>query len=125
MKRLPERLEKAKFDYIQYYEGLGEIGEIEFFKTNFSNGNIPLWVDIKLKKSREHFIDFMEKINITCRPFWPAIYSQKAYRKYSTRRLKNTDEIASNGLWLPSGPGKSKSDIERVISEIKNYFRKH
>ena len=69
--------------------------------------------------------DFMEKINITCRPFWPGIYSEKAYSKYSTRRLKNTDEIASNGLWLPSGPGKSKSDIERVISEIKNYFKKN
>ena len=125
LKRLPERLEKAKLDYIQYYEGLGEISEIEFFETNFSNGNIPLWVDIKLKRSREHFIDFMEKINITSRPFWPGIYSQKAYRKYSTRRLKNTDEIASNGLWLPSGPGKRKSDIERVISEIKKYFRKN
>ena len=94
-KLLAERLGIPFLDSRDLFFREHRISEIEFFKTNFSAGNVPLWVDIKLKRSREHFIDFMEKINITCRPFWPAIYSQKAYRKYSTRRLRNTDEITS------------------------------
>ena len=66
----------------------------------------------------------MQNKNITCRPFWPPINCQKPYIKYSNKKLKNSEQIASNGLWLPSGPGKTKSDIFRVITEIKNYFNK-
>jgi len=122
LKNLSKRLEKAKIDYRQYFEGLEEINEIEFFKTNFEDGNIPLWVDIKFKGNRERFIEYMSTKNITCRPFWPPIHKQSGYKKFHTSPLPNTEKISSNGLWLPSGPNKTKKDIKRVINEIKKFF---
>ena len=122
LKNLSKRLEKAKIDFIQYSEGLEEINEIEFFKTNLEDGNVPLWVDIKFKGNRESFIEYMDTKNITCRPFWPPIHKQNGYKKFYTSPLPNTEEVSSNGLWLPSGPNKTKKDINRVINEIKKFF---
>jgi len=125
LKKLSERLNKAKIDYTQYSEGLEEINEIEFFKTNFEDGNVPLWVDIKFEGNRERFIEYMDSKNITCRPFWPPIHTQKGYEKFcKAQQFPNTEKIASKSLWLPSGPGKTKLDIEKVIKEVKRYFKK-
>jgi len=121
-KRLPERLEKAKRHFMQYREGLSDIPALKFVRTDMENGTIPLWVDAIIDGEREKFFHYMREQQIICRPFWPAMHIQDAYRTDRTRSLPVTERIAETGLWFPSGAGKTESDIDRVINATRKYF---
>lgn len=122
LNRLPHRLERAKQHFQQYKDALASVTQLKFIDTNMSAGTVPLWVDAIIDGDREAFIKHMREKNISIRPFWPAMHIQDAYKSKTTKELPITENIADQGLWLPSGAGKSEQDIQRVIDEIKQYF---
>jgi dTDP-4-amino-4,6-dideoxygalactose transaminase len=122
LKRLPERLEKAKRHFRQYREGLSDIPALRFVETDMENGTVPLWADAIIDGGREEFLQYMRGLQITCRPFWPAMHIQDAYKTDATRLLPVTERIAESGLWFPSGAGKTEDDISRVIEAARKYF---
>lgn len=122
LKQLPGRLERAKKHFLQYKDALANIAQLNFIDTDYSAGTVPLWVDVIIDGDREEFIAHMRQKNIDVRPFWPAMHIQDAYKTENTPRLPITEKIAEQGLWLPSGAGKTEQDIQRVIHQVKQYF---
>jgi dTDP-4-amino-4,6-dideoxygalactose transaminase len=123
LKRLPERLEKAKREFLQYREGLSEVEQLKFVATDMADGQVPLWVDAIVEGDREAFIQYMREHNIVCRPFWPAMHIQDAYRTPDTEPLPVVEKMADQGIWFPSGFGKTEADITRVVETARNYFK--
>ena len=122
VERLPHRLERAKQHFQLYKYELADITQLNFIDTDLSTGTVPLWVDVIMDGDREAFISHMREQNIDVRPFWPAMHIQDAYKSLKTPQLPVSEKMAEQGLWLPSGAGKTEQDIQRVIDEVKQYF---
>src|SRR5262249_31100290 len=102
--RLPQRLELARRQYRRYRSALGGFPGISFLATDMDGGTVPLWVDALVDDARG-LIEFLRRLNIDCRPFWPAIHTQPCYARVED--FRHATHAARHGVWLPSGPGKS------------------
>ena len=121
LEKLPDRLEKAKNDFQLYFDGMKSIKHIHFFKTDIENGTVPLWVDALVDSDRDVFIKNMRK-KYRMSPILPSIHLQDVYSKVEKLHLPISEKIANKGLWFPSGAGKGREDIERVIQATKEFF---
>jgi perosamine synthetase len=115
LRRLPERLERARAQYRRYAEGLGDAPGLAFVPTAMERGSVPLWVDV-LADDAEALIAFLGAQQIEGRRIWPALHTQWPYR--TAGEFPHASTAAEHGLWLPSGPGKSEADIERVVGAV-------
>jgi perosamine synthetase len=118
--RIEQRLAKAVRHFKMYRDGLAHLPGIQFIETHFDQGTVPLWVDALVERSAE-LIEFLRQRQIDCRPFWPAIHEQIPYK--TSYELPNTSLAAKNGIWFPSGAGKSDQDVERVIAAATEFFQ--
>jgi perosamine synthetase len=124
MKKLEWRVERKKQIYKLYRKLLQGIDQIKFIDTNLGNCS-PWFIDILLsdREIRNRLVAFLSERGIGTRPFYPAIHTQPPY-SYVKGDFQNSEYISMRGLWLPSSSFLSDEDIERVCTEIKDYFKK-
>ncbi len=118
-RRLQERLDNVTRQYNTYKQGLEGLPGIRFIETDIKNGAVPLWVDA-LTDDASGLIAFLKDRNIDCRPFWPTIHTQEPYRL--AHDLPHASLAARQGVWFPSGAGKTEDDVRTVISAVRNFL---
>lgn len=67
-------------------------------------------------------VNALTKVNIGTRPFFWCMHEQPVFQEmglFKNEKYPNSERIARNGFYLPSGLGLSKADIEYVIENLK------
>jgi len=118
LKLLPERIEKIKKIYQTYVEGLSGIPFITLIPVNLDTGEVPVYVEA-LCESRERLIDFLAAMGIQCRPFYPDLNHARYFN--DSGHYANSEVFGRAGLYLPAGPEQPISNVERVISAIREF----
>ena len=114
-----------------YQKGLESIKNIylPLKKNNFSK-NIYWVFGVVLKTrnriKREDICKKLLKQGIETRPFFWPIHKQpvfKPYQKKEKLHLKNSEYIAKNGFYLPSGTALKLKQIKYIIQEVKKIMK--
>jgi len=66
--------------------------------------------------NRDKMIEKLEAGGIESRPFFYPIHHLPPYK--GGQSLPVAESLSASGMNLPSGPGLTESDIERVVSSI-------
>ena len=123
MKKLPWRVERKREIYALYQKLLHDVEQIQYIDTDLADCS-PWFIDILLEseKERNNLMQSLSEKGIGTRPFYPPIHTQPPYA-YVKGDFANTESVSSRGLWLPSSSFLTNEDIDRVCTEIKNFFR--
>lgn len=125
MEVIEDRIKTTKKINDLYKKELGEffLGFQEERETDRSNK----WLScafLKPEYNPQDLIDHLEKASIESRRIWCPMHLQPAYDS-SLKYINGTAETIFNyGICLPSGTNMTDVEINRVISEIKNFFKK-
>src|SRR3989344_6520275 len=123
MKKVKWRGQRKKEMAKLYYDLLQGIDGLELIETNFQNTS-PWFIDVLTEpEKRESFVKFLEEKGVGSRPFYPAIHTQPPY-SWVKGEFKNSEDISSRGLWLPSSSFLKDEDIEYICRSIKEFFTK-
>ena len=131
-KRLNELLQIKRNIFNEYKKNLSSLN-MEFNQDNqkLKNG---LWASVikfdenyKIKIPR--LIKFLKKKNIYAREFFRPLSSQRAYKDYSYKNIKNINKVSYNlfkhSLVLPSHYNLNAADIFFICEKLKNYIKKN
>lgn len=121
MKKLDWRVKRKKEMYRLYHDLLQNIPQIELLDTNLQD-TTPWFFDILVKEGRAKLASFLKRKGIGTRPFYPSIHTQPPY-SHVKGDFKNSEYVSQRGLWLPSSSFLTNEDIDRVCSEIREYFK--
>jgi perosamine synthetase len=83
--------------------------------------------DVEYGCSRDELIVFLEKDGIESRPFFIPLHTLPPFREESRVRgeqLPVTDDLGRTGINLPTYPGLSEQEIERVCNAIRDLRKK-
>lgn len=116
LKRLPERVEHLRELYHVYETGLKD-SPFEIIPVNIDNGEVPVYNEF-LVDNRKYWINKLEQSGIETRPFYPDI-DKADYLEVNSSNYPNSRKYGLNGIYLPSGPSQSISNLMIVVSEIK------
>ncbi len=122
MRKLPWRVNRKKDMYRLYQHLLGDIKGIQFVDINLEDTS-PWYIDIMVENDREDLASYLKEKEIGTRPFYPALHSMPPYA-HVKGNFTNSEYAARTGLWLPSSSFLTDEDIERVCTEIRNYFQR-
>ncbi len=93
-------------------------------QTSYSN-NIYWVFGILLRKntkiSRDSVMKKLLKLNIDTRPFFLSMNKQKIFKKlkiFKNIKMPNSENLSSNGFYLPSGLGIKDSEIKYVAKNL-------
>ncbi|MDE5603401.1 MAG: DegT/DnrJ/EryC1/StrS family aminotransferase, partial [Helicobacter sp.] len=114
LKNIHKKLNSAKENYLLYKQRLGD--KLTFLES--LEGEIPMRVVVLTPKNQEIY-DYLLSKNIQC-----ALESQPlSYCEYLGIKgeFKASDYFEQHKLILPSGPSKSKEEINKVCDEILRF----
>ena len=75
-------------------------------------------------KRREALKKFLSSQNIASDVYYPfPVHVQPAFKKYAKEKLKITEKLSRELLAFPLYPNLSYKDQDKVIEEVKNFFR--
>lgn len=121
MKKLSWRIKRKKQMYKKYYDLLHDIKQIQFLATNLKEVS-PWFVDI-LVPSPVKLQNFLKEKGIGTRLFYPSIHTLKLYKKKNVL-FSNSLWASQHGLWLPSSSFLTDSDIIRICSSIREFYKR-
>lgn len=81
----------------------------------------------KCGKNRNELMEYLKEEGIETRYFFRPMHEQKVLDKCGLKveeRYPVTDWLSKCGLYLPSGSGLNKEDIECICQKIKRFFRR-
>jgi perosamine synthetase len=116
LKELPQRLDKAKADYLSYASSIKDMPELKMIPLKHSRGEVSLWVDC-LSQEKEKIINFLNNKEIYPQPFWKPLHQH--WLNLPSSHFPNSTRISEQGFWLPSGPSLPNKDIDTVCREIR------
>jgi len=102
----------------RYEEMLADVSGIELIPTDFGN-TVPWFFDI-LAERRTELIAYLRQKNIGSREFYPPLHAQPAYGYMANFPV--AEQIAGQGLWLPSSSFLSDEQIEYVCDQIRSFY---
>lgn len=121
MKKLPERIVRKKEMGKLYDKLLTGIPGVELVPTNYENTS-PWFFDI-LAERREELQAYLKEQNVGTRSFYPPLHSEPVY-DYKGLSFPVAEEIAMQGLWLPSSITVTDEKIEYVCSKVREFYTK-
>jgi perosamine synthetase len=99
-------------------------------KTEYAD-NIYWVYGIVIKKkygiSAQSLMNYLKKKRIETRPFFFPLHQQPIVKKFfgkSNKSFPNSESISKYGLYLPSGLGIKKKEIEYISKTLINFFKK-
>jgi perosamine synthetase len=115
LKKLPSRLKRLKKMYKTISEELKN-ENVEFFEEE------PTWYIDMLVKKPDAFLERLKNLGIQGRRFYKPLHKQPYFRKNfpSKKDFKNSNNLYSRGIWLPSTTNLTDTDIDRIIQSIKS-----
>lgn len=125
MEVLDERVAARRANYDHYKDSFKDIEELQFIAEPdgfFSNR----WLSCMLTPSaeiREGIRTNLEALNIETRPLWKPLHQQPIFKDAPKYLNGISDELFEKGLCLPSGSNLTETELNRVTSAIKMYFR--
>lgn len=122
MRKLQWRVDRKKDMYRLYKRLLEGIEGVQFVDINLEDTS-PWYIDIMVENGREDLASYLKEKEIGTRPFYPALHSMPPYA-HVRGDFKNSEYVSRTGLWLPSSSFLTDEDIERVCTEIRNYFQR-
>jgi len=120
MKKMPSRVERKKDMGRLYEKFLSGIEEIEMVNNNYDD-TAPCFIEVLCKKDKKGLMDYLKDNGVGTRIFYPPLHSEPAY-DIKDKKYPVTEEISSQGFWLPSSVKLSDEDITRICDIIKNYY---
>ncbi len=121
MEVLSERIERRREIFDLYHKALGEIEGIIFMpELEGSIGN--RWLTTLLLPehiSPESLRLSLEAENIESRPLWKPMHAQPLFQGAKGRLNGLSDTLFKRGICLPSGSSLTDSDVERIVSLVK------
>ena len=116
---LPDRIVRIKEIRRQYATELIDIPEIRLIPSK--EYEVGPYIEV-LVESRPNLVSFLQSKSIETRPFYPDLNTASYWT--SNQDCTNSKVFSSNGLYLPSGPSLSDSQINKVTSTIREYYCK-
>ncbi len=118
LKKLNARVEHLKIIYEMYDYGLRN-SPFEIIKVGIEFGEVPVYSEF-LVDGRDKWVEKLNSLGIETRPFYPDI-DKAGYLNIANPldKIANSRKFSSKGLYMPSGPAQSLSDIEWVIKEVQ------
>ena len=112
----------------QYSERLKDVPGIGFQPVAEQVTSVPWMYCITIDadrygRTRDELMDFLKERGIDSRPFFIPLHTLPPFREQSLQRkecLPVTDSLASTGMNLPTYPGLSVLDVERICEAIDN-----
>jgi perosamine synthetase len=91
-----------------------------------SNEWMVAYVLSDLKSHVQPLREFLASYGIETRSFFPPMHIQPVYRKiHDGRKLPVSESLARRGLLLPSGPGLTEIQIQKISELVNTYLTKH
>ncbi|MBF0409935.1 MAG: DegT/DnrJ/EryC1/StrS family aminotransferase [Candidatus Riflebacteria bacterium] len=117
LKRLAGRLDYLRELYHIYESGLKD-SPFKIIPVDIETGEIPVYNEF-LVDNRQWWINRLEESEIETRPFYPNV-DQADYLEVPSHNFPNSAKYSLCGIYLPSGPSQSVSNIRSVIAEVNN-----
>ena len=115
-----ERIKKAKY----YYMELKLIKELDFPQIDFNSKNVFIDFPILVKNFKGELNLFLMNKNIDIKDYYYTNCGEnEIYSKYNFNKVNNSNNIASEILMLPVGKNINKKYQDKIILEIKNFFK--
>ena len=119
MKKLDYRVERKKEIYHKYVAELSGVDKLKLFRHNTMYA-VPWFIDC-LAKDRDSLIKFLEENGIGSRKMYSPINKQLAYSISGDYIV--SDYIGTHGLWLPSSVQLTDTEINKICSTIKTFYK--
>lgn len=128
MEVLPLRIDQRRANFFFYRNELGNLPGISFLEEPagfYSNRWLTtILIDPGKGVSREEIRLKLEKDNIESRPLWKPMHLQPVFKSFPFYGLGIAQELFEDGLCLPSGSNLSTTDLERVVSCLRQIYLK-
>lgn len=119
--RIDMHIENIKTIYSRYAETMLQLPFLKFLPVDIEAGEVPIYIEV-LYKEPQRLISFLADKGIQTRPFYPDL--DRADYFGNAGELPNSRPYGSEGIFLPSGPGQSMENIEKVLDVLKNFGKK-
>ena len=130
LKVLNDRIEEKRYIYNRYKEAFSEIECLEMMPINNNWQRSNCWLSCMTIDKHSGITPLevqlaLEKNNIESRPVWKPMHLQPVFKEYDYMDNNHTAEhLFESGICLPSDTKMTDDDIVRVISIIKDIFKK-
>ena len=114
-KKLDMRLNRFRRIHEIYAEGLASVGSVNLIQVNIDEGEVGPYIEI-LCEDRALVVDRLSSFYIETRNFYPDLADAEYFS--SPPENKNSKRFEQQGLYLPSGPSLTDTQIERVLDAI-------
>ena len=94
------------------------------YLKDFDDFETPWFVDLYCdsQKQREELRLYLSSKNIETRYSYPSLSSQSYLREINKTKLRFSEEISDNILWLPSSTNLTDEQIKYVSTEVNSFF---
>ncbi|EAL7805091.1 lipopolysaccharide biosynthesis protein RfbH [Campylobacter jejuni] len=134
LEKLPDFIEKRKYNYQRLYEGLKDIEQLKLVEKQPNSE--PSWFGFMMTVkensdfSRNEITNFLEQHNIQTRTLFagniirhPAFNALKIDKDYKViGSLKVTDKIMNDSFWVGVYPGMNDENIDYIIFKVKEFL---
>lgn len=123
---IDDHVEKRRSIFELYKNSFEDIEEIMFLEepTGYFSNRWLTCIKLPSFEIRENLRLFLEKDNIESRPLWKPMHLQPIFKDAPKFVNGVSDDLFAHGLCIPSGSNLTENDLDRVISNIKEYFGK-
>jgi dTDP-4-amino-4,6-dideoxygalactose transaminase len=126
---IEERIKRTREINQRYRE---ELKDLIFFQEERENDRSNMWLSCAIiprpnqgdQKTPDQLIEHLEKSNIEARRIWCPMHQQPAYTPAHKYINGNSDILFNHGVCLPSGSNMTDEEFDKVITEIKKFFKK-
>ncbi len=117
-------LKRKKEIYLLYKNELNGVGDIEF-QENDPKSDPNCWLFTFRTKKMRSLLNHLNNNKIQCRPFWTPMNNLPMYKnlKYINEN-DMSNKIFRECISIPSSSNLTLTDQNKVISEIKNFYKK-
>jgi dTDP-4-amino-4,6-dideoxygalactose transaminase len=129
MEVLSERVTQRRANFNHYFDQLSDFDEVHFLQEPSGAYSNRWLTTISLHKNlgvgaAEDLRQYLESKNIESRPLWKPMHLQPIYIEAPYYGDGTSEDLFLSGLCLPSGSNLADSDLEYVISQIRNFLEK-
>ncbi len=117
LKQINERKKRLVNLYHLYEKGLNDT-PLVIIPVDIENGEVPIYIEYLVPNDRQLWIDTLLNNGVETRPFYPNINSAN-YFGCKIEKMRNSEKFAKRGIYLPSGPNQTITDVLKVIDIIK------
>ena len=117
LKQINERKKRLINLYHLYEKGLNDT-PLVIIPVDIENGEVPIYIEYLVPNNRQLWIDTLLNNGVETRPFYPNINSAN-YFGCKIEKMQNSEKFAKKGIYLPSGPNQTSTDVFKVIDIIK------